>query len=92
MEGEVISSTFVQVIIPISTKPICIMIEVIHIMLLHLVGTHILSLVAVSTGVEHGVMPLACSALVCCIGACMPRIIEVPGVNTKVRDPGDHQL
>ena len=55
-------------------------------------GTHVLSLVAVSTRVKHGVMPLTCSALVCCTGVCMPRIIEVLGVNTKVGDPGDHQL
>ena len=95
MEGELISSTFVQVIVPVSissTKPICIIIEVMLIMFSQLNGTHVLSLVAVSTRVKHGVMPLTCSALVCCTGVCMPRIIEVLGVNTKVGDPGDHQL
>ena len=79
MEGELISSTFIQVIVPVSissTKPICIIIEVTLITFSHLKGTHALSLVAVSTRVKHGVMLLACSALICCIGVHMPRIIE----------------
>jgi hypothetical protein len=95
MEGELISSTFVQIIVPVSingTKPIYIIIEVMLISFSQLDGTHALSLVAVSTRVEHGVMPLTCSALVCCTGVCMPRIIEVLSVDTKVGDPGDHQL
>ena len=61
---------------------------------LHIVGIplHILSFIEVGIRVQYGVTVPACPALSLCIAVCMPWVIGVLSINTKVRHLGDCQL